>query len=119
MLRQVFIVKGNDVLYKRTYGNALSDSEVEDLSFKLKREAMKKLGKAIGSYDYLKFRVSYIVEVNFDLIFIFVTGLMCNPKEFPNFAALLKHFKLYVLKTSELNETRTFYRKCLERIVAW
>ncbi len=44
---------------------------------------------------------------------------MCNPKEFPNFAALLKHFKLYVLDTSELNETRAFYRKCLERIVAW
>jgi small GTP-binding protein len=76
MLRQVFIVKGNDVIYKRTYANALSNSEVEDLSFKLKREAMKKLGKAIGYYDYLRFRVSYIVEVDFDLIFVFVTGLM-------------------------------------------
>ena len=74
MLRQAFIVKGNDVIYKRTYGNALSNSEVEDLSFKLKREAMKKLGKAIGYYDYLRFRVSYIVEIDFDLIFVFVTG---------------------------------------------
>jgi len=76
MLRQAFIVKGNDVIYKRTYGNALSNSEVEDLSFKLKREAMKKLGKAIGYYDYLRFRVSYIVEIDYDLIFVFVTGLM-------------------------------------------
>ena len=76
MLRQVFIVKGNDVIYKRTYANALSNSEVEDLSFKLKRDAMKKLGKAIGYYDYLRFRVSYIVEIDFDLIFVFVTGLM-------------------------------------------
>ena len=76
MLRQAFIVKGNDVIYKRTYGNALSNSEVEDLSFKLKREAMKKLGKAIGYYDYLRFRISYIVEIDHDLIFVFVTGLM-------------------------------------------
>ena len=76
MLRQAFIVKGNDVIYVRTYGNALSNSEVEDLSFKLKREAMKKLGKAIGYYDYLRFRVSYVVEIDFDLIFVLVTGLM-------------------------------------------
>jgi small GTP-binding protein len=76
MLRQAFIVKGNDVIYKRTYANALSNSEVEDLSYKLKREAMKKLGKAIGYYDYLRFRVSYIVEIDFDLIFVFVTGLV-------------------------------------------
>ncbi len=76
MLRQVFILKKDDVIYKRIFGNALSNSEIENLSFKIRQEAMKKLGKAIGYYDYFKYRIAYDVEIEIDLIFIFVTGLM-------------------------------------------
>jgi len=76
MLRQVYVLKVNDVIYKRTYGNALSNSEVEDLSFKILTEAKTKLGSASGHFDYIKYRVAYNFNSENNLIFLFVTGLM-------------------------------------------
>ena len=48
MLRQVFIVKQNDVLYNRTFGNALTNSEMEDFSYKIQTETKKKLESHIS-----------------------------------------------------------------------
>ncbi|MBN1800091.1 MAG: GTP-binding protein [Candidatus Lokiarchaeota archaeon] len=76
MLRQVFIVYKNEVIYKRTYGNALSTSEIEDVSFKIQAETKKKLAKLIGYYDFLKYKIAYLIDTETELIFIFVTGLM-------------------------------------------
>lgn len=76
MLRQVFIIKSNSVIYERTYGNALTKSEVEDLSFRLVREGKRKMGHANGFYDYLNYRVGYDVEIDLDIIIVFVTDLM-------------------------------------------
>jgi len=70
------VLKVNDVIYKRTYGNALSNSEVEDLSFKILTEAKTKLGSASGHFDYIKYRVAYNFNSENNLIFLFVTGLM-------------------------------------------
>ena len=41
MLRQVFVIKGDDIIYQRIFGNALNKYEVEDLRFKIKSDAMK------------------------------------------------------------------------------
>jgi small GTP-binding protein len=76
MLRQVYVLKGNDIIYRRIYGNALSDSEVEDLSFKIITEAKKNLGKTSGHFDYIKYRVAYVFNNENNLILLFVTGLM-------------------------------------------
>jgi hypothetical protein len=76
MLRQVYVLKDNDVIYKRSYGNALNNSEVEDLSFKILTEAKKSLGRTSGHFDYIKYRVAYNFNSESNLIFLFVTGLM-------------------------------------------
>ncbi len=76
MLRQVFVLHGNEIIYKRFYGNAVSDSEIEDLSFKIISEAKRALGRTLGYFDFIKFRVSYDVELENNLAFIFITGLM-------------------------------------------
>ena len=76
MLRQVYVLKGNDIIYKRTYGNALHDSEIEDLSFKILTEAKKSLGRISGHFDYIKYRIAYNFDIENNLIFLFVTGLM-------------------------------------------
>ncbi len=54
----------------------MSKSEIENLYFKIKQDAMKKIGKTVGFYDYFKYRVAYDMEMDLDLIFIFVAGLM-------------------------------------------
>ncbi|MBD3254247.1 MAG: GTP-binding protein [Candidatus Lokiarchaeota archaeon] len=76
MLRQVHILKKDEIIYQRIFGNALSKEEVEDLYFRIKQDAMKKLGQSSGYYDYFKYRIAYYVELDYDLIFILVTGLM-------------------------------------------
>lgn len=76
MLRQAFVLKGNEIIYKRSFGNALSDSEIEDVSFKIIKEAKKTLGRTIGYFDFIKFKISYDVELDSNLIFIFITGLV-------------------------------------------
>ena len=37
MLRQVFVIQKNDIVYQRMYANALSIKELDDLLFKIKR----------------------------------------------------------------------------------
>ncbi|MFX0027952.1 MAG: ADP-ribosylation factor-like protein [Candidatus Hermodarchaeota archaeon] len=76
MLRQVYVLKENDVIYKRAYGNALSNSEVEDLSFRILKEVKTSLGRTSGHFDFIKYRIAYEVEVEINLIFLFITGLM-------------------------------------------
>lgn len=76
MLRQAFVLKGNEIIYKRSYGNAVNSIEIEDLSFKINSETKRTLGRTLGYFDFIKYRVSYDVEPEYNLIFIFITGLM-------------------------------------------
>ncbi len=76
MLRQAFILQGNEIIYKRVYGYALNNSEIEDLSFRIITEAKRALGRTIGYFDFIKYRVSYDVDLEYKLSFLFITGLM-------------------------------------------
>jgi ADP-ribosylation factor protein 1 len=76
MLRQVFILKENHIIYKRAYGNALSNSEVEDLSFRIIKELKASLGRTSGHFDYINYRFAYECEIKNNLIFLFITGLV-------------------------------------------
>ena len=76
MLRQIFVIKKNNIIYRRTFGNALSDSEVEDLSFKIWNIAKKKLEQTASHSDYFKFRIAYDVDLEKQIIFMFTTGLV-------------------------------------------
>ena len=48
MLRQVFVIKKDDIIYQRTFAYALENEEVENLRFKIKQDAMKKLRKSVS-----------------------------------------------------------------------
>ena len=76
MLRQVFIIKGDDIIYQWIFGNALSLADIENLHFRMKQDAMKKAERPIGYFDHYKYRVAYKINIERDLIFIFVSGLM-------------------------------------------
>ncbi|MFX1339020.1 MAG: ADP-ribosylation factor-like protein [Promethearchaeota archaeon] len=76
MLRQVIVIKKDDIIYERLYANALKRGEIEDLRFKIKKDAIKEKENAVGFFDYYKYRVSYVVDLELDIIYIFITGLM-------------------------------------------
>ena len=58
------------------FANAIKKGEIEDLRFKIKKDAMKEKEYSMGYFDYYKYRISYIVDLELDLIFIFTAGLM-------------------------------------------
>ena len=76
MIRQVFVIKGDEIIYQRIFGNALSKENVENLRFKIKQDTIKESEKSIGYFDFYKYRVAYIIELELDLIFIIITGLV-------------------------------------------
>lgn len=103
MLRQVFVIKGDDIIYQRIFGNALNRNEVEDLRFKIKSEARKKSEETVGFFDYYRYRVSYAMELQLNLSFIFITGLMDD--FFRLIRPVLNNFK---------EEFLNIYSECIE-----
>ncbi|MBY9007331.1 MAG: GTP-binding protein [Candidatus Lokiarchaeota archaeon] len=78
MLRQIFILKKQQIIYKTTFGNAISDQETEKISFEIYNDAKKKLKKNVGNYILFNYQISYEIELNKELCFIFVTELIDN-----------------------------------------
>ncbi|MFX1311871.1 MAG: ADP-ribosylation factor-like protein [Promethearchaeota archaeon] len=76
MLRQVFVLKRNEIIYQRVYANALNTSEVDDISFRIISEAKKSLGRTTSYFDYIKYRIAYDVDLELNLAFLFITGLV-------------------------------------------
>jgi small GTP-binding protein len=76
MLRQVFVLKGNEIIYKRSYGSALNNSDIENISFKILTEAKRMLGKTTGHFDYFQYRVAYDVILEHKISILFITGLI-------------------------------------------
>ena len=65
MLRQVFIARGEDLIYKRYFANALSDDEIRDMCFRIRNQARKKIGQNIGFFDYVNYKISYNIYLHF------------------------------------------------------
>ena len=77
MLRQVFIYYKNQRIYFSQFGKALDEDSFESVLKKLQQEAFTK-GQdpnAVGSYDFYKYRISFIASPEKEIIYIFVTDL--------------------------------------------
>ncbi|MBY8984540.1 MAG: GTP-binding protein [Candidatus Lokiarchaeota archaeon] len=103
MLRQVFIFRGDELLYYRHFGKALKQEALDYLITEILNDISIKEEDTVEFHDYYKYRVSYITQKNLNLIFLFVTGLTdkfdnikkelvkCS-KEFTNlFEEILQH----------------------------
>lgn len=75
MLRQVFIVFKDKVLYERNYGKALSNLDLTSLLPDIKKDAFLREKNEICNFDYYNFKLSFMANKDLDLIFIFVSGL--------------------------------------------
>jgi small GTP-binding protein len=71
MLRQVYILKNEKILYNKNFGRALS---LEDFN-KLYSEINKGFGIELESYDYIKYRIVFTIEEDIGLTFVFVIDI--------------------------------------------
>jgi len=95
MLRQVFIVRDDSIIFSRHYGKALNDSDLVNVLSEIKQEAFSRLGKEIGSYDFYKYKISFLAEKELGILFIFITGLT---DDFPRIKT-----QIYMLKREFFN----------------
>ena len=131
MLRQVFVIQKDDIVYQRMYANALSINELDDLLFKIKRDAKKESAVRVDAFDYYKYRVCYDAELDLNTIFIFITGLMDDffgliKTEMSNFKKKFQEIltedvigvKITDEITEELNEYLDFIHKNIKPKIA-
>ncbi|MHA1803136.1 MAG: ADP-ribosylation factor-like protein [Promethearchaeota archaeon] len=76
MLRQVFVLKDARIIYRRDFANALTDDEVMEIDVKIREMTSRKLGKELGHFNFFKYKVSYELDKDSALLFLFITGLV-------------------------------------------
>ncbi|MBY8985335.1 MAG: GTP-binding protein [Candidatus Lokiarchaeota archaeon] len=90
MLRQVFIVLNNKLVYQRSYAKGLEISLFTKVIEKVKKVALSKFSSETGNYDFFEYKLSYIIDIDFNLIILFVSGM---GDDFKVIETQLKKFK--------------------------
>lgn len=75
MLRQVFILKEEKVLYNKNFGKAVPTEEFSKLYHQVIEELSRGLGIEQDSFDYIKFKLVFIHDENLGLMFMFITDI--------------------------------------------
>jgi len=90
MLREIFIILKDKVVYQRSYAKGLDTSLFTNVYQKVKKVAFSKFGSETGKYEFFEYKLSYIVDKNSDLVLLFVSGL---GDDFKDIEPQLKKFK--------------------------
>ncbi|MFX1375831.1 MAG: ADP-ribosylation factor-like protein [Promethearchaeota archaeon] len=73
MLRQVYILKEENMLYNKNFGKSISIEDFQKLIQEINEEAKK--GTNLDSYDYFKYKIVYSQVEDEGLMFIFITDV--------------------------------------------
>ena len=73
MLRQVYILKDDKILYNKNFGKSMSIEDFQKLVQEILEEAEK--GTNLDSYDFFKYKVVYSHVKDDGLMFIFITDI--------------------------------------------
>ncbi|MFX1374480.1 MAG: ADP-ribosylation factor-like protein [Promethearchaeota archaeon] len=96
MLRQVFIILKEKLVYQRSYAKGLDTSLFTNVYQKIKKTALSKFGNDTGIYEFFEYKLSYIVEENSDIVLLFVSGLGDDFKDIePQLIKFKKEFLEY------------------------
>ncbi len=90
MLREIFIILNDKLIYQRSYAKGLDTSLFTNVYQKVKKVAFSKFGSETGIYEFFEYKLSYIVNENSDLVLLFVSGL---GDDFKDIEPQLKKFK--------------------------
>jgi len=75
MLRQVYILKDEKVLYNKNFGKALLKEDFNKLYHEIIEISNKGTGIELNSYDYIKYKIVFSMEEEFNLTFMFITDI--------------------------------------------
>jgi small GTP-binding protein len=78
MLRQVYILRDEKVLYNKNFGKAISEEDFNKLYQEIMEVSTKGTGIELNSYDYIKYKIIFVVEDNLKLMFMFITDINDN-----------------------------------------
>ncbi|MHA2129708.1 MAG: ADP-ribosylation factor-like protein, partial [Promethearchaeota archaeon] len=73
MLRQVYILKNEEVLYSKKFGKALSIEDFQKLYQEILEETAK--GTNVDNYDFFKYKIVYSQVESEGIIFMFITDI--------------------------------------------
>ena len=73
MLRQVYILKDDTILYNKNFGKSMSIEDFQKLVQEIVEEAEK--GTNLDSYDFFKYKIVYSRVKDEGLMFIFITDI--------------------------------------------
>ena len=90
MLRQVYILLNDEILYQRSYAKGIDASYFTKVLSKIKKDAFSKYRSEIGAFEFFENRISYIVDIDLKLLFILIIGFSDN---FENIKPHLKSLK--------------------------
>jgi len=75
MLRQVYILKDEKVLYNKNFGKALNKEDFNKLYQEIVELSSKGTKIELNSYDYIKFKIVFSLDEDLRLMFMFVTDI--------------------------------------------
>ena len=75
MLRQVYIVLNDKIIYNRYFGKALSGTNFEILLPDIKNEAFSRYEGEVGYFDFFKYKISFLSQKDLNLLFCFISGI--------------------------------------------
>ncbi len=75
MLRKVYILNLDKVVYKRDFGKAFNEQEFDSIVPDIIREAFSNGRKEMRAFDYFKYKISYIIDKDTNYTFMFISGL--------------------------------------------
>jgi len=75
MLRQVYIILNDNIIYQRNYTKGIDKSLFSKVYINIKKAAFSKFGDEIRSYEFFEYRLTFSAERDLNLVFLFVNGL--------------------------------------------
>jgi len=75
MLRQVYILKNEKVVYNKNFGKAVKSEDFTKLYQEIVEASTKGTGIELDSYDYIQYKIVFSLDQDLGLAFLFITDL--------------------------------------------
>lgn len=75
MLRQVYILKDEEVIYNKNFGKAIPSEDFNKLYQEIIEASSKGTGIELDSYDYIQYKIVFSLRQDLGLMFLFITDL--------------------------------------------
>ncbi len=74
MLRQIYFILNNEIIYHRSYAKGIESSLLINVYLNIKKDAFTKFGDETGTYDFFDSRILYTVDKDLNLLILFILG---------------------------------------------